>query len=124
MLAQLPAELPLVVDHMAKPAAASASDATIAVLSARAQQAPVHVKLSGAYRLGGRDAGAVAQVLLGELGAQSLLWGSDWPCTNHEALADYPRLLAALDDWVGPEAAVQALTVNPAALYWAPPPAS
>jgi predicted TIM-barrel fold metal-dependent hydrolase len=124
VLAQLPADLPLVVDHMAKPEVASAADSTIAGLVARARRAPVHVKLSGAYRLEGRNAGAVAQVLLGELGPQRLLWGSDWPCTNHEALADYPRLLGALEDWVGGEAAMSALTVNPAALYWATPPAS
>ena len=117
MLRQLPAAMPLVLDHMAKPAAASASDATIAALRARAHVSAVHVKLSGAYRLQGRDAGAVAKVLLDELGPQSLLWGSDWPCTNHEELADYPSLLSAVYEWVGAQAACAALTTNPAALY-------
>ena len=118
VLSQLPATLPVVVDHMAKPAATSAADETIALLKARARTSAVHVKLSGAYRLQGRDAGAVARMLLGELGPQSLLWGSDWPCTNHEELADYPSLLAPLYDWVGESAATMALTSNPAALYW------
>src|SRR6185369_16121059 len=104
------------------PAAASASDATIALLKTRARLSPVHVKLSGAYRLQGIDAGAVARVLRDELGPQSLLWGSDWPCTNFEAFADYPRLLGAVDEWVGPEAATLALTSNPTALYWQPSP--
>jgi predicted TIM-barrel fold metal-dependent hydrolase len=121
VLRQLPGGMPLVVDHMAKPAAASASDATIAMLKTRARQSPVHVKLSGAYRLQGQGAGMVAKVLRDELGPQSLLWGSDWPCTNHEALADYPRLLAAAYDWVGAETANLALTSNPEALYWAAP---
>jgi predicted TIM-barrel fold metal-dependent hydrolase len=122
VLAQLPSTIPLVLDHMAKPAAASATDETIAALRRRAQWSPVHVKLSGAYRLQGRDPGAVARVLHGELGRDSLLWGSDWPCTNHEAQADYPRLLAALFDWVGADAAAAALGRNPAGLYWNAPP--
>jgi predicted TIM-barrel fold metal-dependent hydrolase len=118
VLAQLPAAMPLVVAHMAKPESASAADPTIATLKARARLSPVHVKLSGAYRLQGRDAGEVARTLRDELGAGSLLWGSDWPCTNHEAQADYPRLLAGVYDWVGEEAAILALTRNPEALYW------
>lgn len=119
VLAQLPAALPLVIDHMGKPDAVTASDATVRALAARARQAPVHVKLSGAYRLGGRDAGALARLWLGELGPDCLLWGSDWPCTNHEALADYAALLAALADWLREDAAVmQALVGNPGRLYW------
>lgn len=118
VLPQLPSAMPLVVDHMAKPVAASTSDATIAGLEARARRSPVHVKLSGAYRLGGQDAGTVARVLCDELGPHSLLWGSDWPCTNYEAFADYSKLLEAVYDWVGAKAAIQALTGNPAALYW------
>ena len=117
VLTQLPAMIPLVVDHMAKPATVSASDPTMALLRARARLSPVHVKLSGAYRLHGLDAGVVARMLHDELGPQSLLWGSDWPCTNHEELADYPKLLGSLYEWVGPQAATQALSTNPAAVY-------
>lgn len=120
VLPQLPKGMPLVVDHMSKPAAASTSDPTIAMLRARARQSSVHVKLSGAYRLQGRDPGAVARALHDELGPRSLLWGSDWPCTNYEALADYPCLVGAVYDWLEAEAATMALTSNPAALYWAP----
>ena len=119
VLPQLPHAMPLVIDHMAKPAAASAADPTIAMLRVRVGVTQVHVKLSGAYRLPGIDARALAGVLRDELGSRCLLWGSDWPCTNHEALADYSRLLAPLDEWVGTDAAVLALTQNPHALYWA-----
>jgi predicted TIM-barrel fold metal-dependent hydrolase len=56
---------------------------------------------------------------LGELGLDRLLWGSDWPCTNHEAHADYPALHHALDDWLLDRAAVEAARVdNPNRLYW------
>jgi len=115
----LPATLPLVIDHMGKPDAVSAGDATVRALAARAQQAPVHVKLSGAYRLGGLDAAALARLWLGELGPECLLWGSDWPCTNHEALADYAALRQALDTWLDDAAAARAaLVTNPERLYW------
>ena len=119
VLAQLPAALPLVIDHLGKPDAVSPRDASVRALAVRAQQAPVHVKLSGAYRLGGLDAGALARLWLGELGLDRLLWGSDWPCTNHEAHADYPALHHALDDWLLDSAAVDAARVhNPNRLYW------
>lgn len=119
VLARLPAAQPLVIDHMGKPDAVSAGDATVRALAARAQQTPVHVKLSGAYRLGGRDAGALARLWLAELGPQRLLWGSDWPCTNHEAQADYPALWRALDGWLNDAPATMAARVtNPNHLYW------
>ena len=120
VLRQLPESLPLVIDHMAMPQAVSTHDPTVQALRSRTRSAAVHVKLSGAYRLGGCDAGALARLWLAELGPQRLLWGSDWPCTNHEAKADYVALHAALHDWLGGDArAVQAALVgNPARLYW------
>jgi predicted TIM-barrel fold metal-dependent hydrolase len=118
VLTQLPQELPIVVDHMGRPAAVSNSDPTFAVLKARARKSSVHVKLSGAYRLQGLDAKTVAQALLDSLGSASLLWGSDWPCTNYEKFANYSRLHGALSEWVDEDAAAMALRVNPEALYW------
>src|SRR5512140_1762498 len=116
-LAQLPAGLPLVIDHMGRPDSVSAADPTVKALVGRAHKGSVHVKLSGPYRLGGRDAGALARLWLGELGLHTLLWGSDWPCTNHESEADYPALLTALYDWVG-DGSIQAVLVdNPTRLY-------
>lgn len=120
VLAQLPGEVPLVIDHMAKPEAISAHDATMRALSGRARRGQVHVKLSGAYRLGGLDAGKLSRLWLAELGADRLLWGSDWPCTNHEALADYPALLQSLRGWLGEAAVIETvLSTNPQRLYWA-----
>jgi len=119
VLERLPQDLPLVVDHMAKPVAARADDPTVRALVQRARRAPVHVKLSGAYRLGGVDAGALARLWVGELGPQAVVWGSDWPCTNHEDQADYGALRSALHDWVPPEVAQAALADNALGLYWA-----
>lgn len=119
VLMQLPDAMPLVIDHMGKPEAISANDKTVRTLGARSRRGKVHIKLSGAYRLGGLDAGALSRLWLGELGADRLLWGSDWPCTNHESLADYPMLLRSLHDWLGDEAVIETiLTTNPQRVYW------
>jgi predicted TIM-barrel fold metal-dependent hydrolase len=127
VLAQVPQALPVVLDHAAKPAQVALQDETLQAVLRRVRQAegqnpiaPVHIKLSGAYRLGGVSPHALAQLWLAELGQQALLWGSDWPCTNHEALADYPALFAALADWLGGDDAVVAAvrSGNPARLYW------
>ena len=120
VLAQLPGEMPLVIDHMGKPEAISADDTTVRALTGRSRRSNVHIKLSGAYRLGGLNPGELARLWLGELGAGRLLWGSDWPCTNHESLANYLRLLNSLHEWLGDEAVIEkVLSTNPRRLYWA-----
>ena len=89
-------------------------------LIGRARCGNVHVKLSGAYRLGGLHPGELSRVWLGELGASRLLWGSDWPCTNYESLADYPKLLNFLHGWLSDAAVIEmVLSTNPQRLYWA-----
>lgn len=118
LLPHVPDGVPLVVDHMGKPASAHAQDATVQALTAVANRRSVHVKLSGAYRMGGLDPAVLARLWLRALGPERLLWGSDWPCTNHEVHADYGRLLSALTEWVGPDAAQCALTDNPTLLCW------
>jgi predicted TIM-barrel fold metal-dependent hydrolase len=119
VLTQLPPDMPLVVDHMAKPHEARATDATVAALVRRAQRAPTYVKLSGAYRLGGVDATKLARLWLQALGREALLWGSDWPCTNHEHFANYEALMRELTSWVGCEHTAHVLSHNPGRLYWA-----
>ena len=118
VLAQLPSDISLVVDHMGKPTQAQVRDASLSVLIARSQHAPTYVKLSGAYRLGHVDATNLARLWLHELGASALLWGSDWPCTNYEHLASYPDLFSALQNWVGDVHLNQVLSLNPQHLYW------
>ncbi|MBK6615124.1 amidohydrolase family protein [Ottowia sp.] len=119
VMAQLPAHLPLVIDHMGKPDQARLHDPTVAAVARRAATRPVWIKLSGPYRLQGRDPAALARLWQGELGDGALLWGSDWPFTNHEHEARYGALHRALFDWVDEPAATRILTGNPDALYWA-----
>lgn len=118
VLAQLPSEMPLVVDHMAKPSQAKARDATVLALVQRAQHVPTHIKLSGAYRLGTIDAASLAHIWLHEIGPEALLWGSDWPCTNHEQLAHYKDLFASLELWIGAVHMAAVLLHNPQRVYW------
>lgn len=117
VLAWLPAHLPVVLDHMGKPDRVSAQDPTVQAAVRRARACPVYVKLSGVYRLAGRDATQLARLWQAELGPTQLLWGSDWPCTNHEEHARYPQLAQALAQWVSESAWHQVRVSNPTALY-------
>lgn len=118
VLSQLPSDLPLVVDHMAKPFHANANDPTLLALKMRATVSPVYVKLSSAYRLGKVDPGRLAALLLNELGSSALLWGSDWPCTNHEQFADFEKLISQAHEWIASEHVEQIMASNPLRLYW------
>jgi predicted TIM-barrel fold metal-dependent hydrolase len=118
VLQQLPSGVPLVVDHMGKPDRITKSDPTVLGLLQRSSMSLVYIKLSGAYRLEGRAADQAAKMWLDTLGAQHLLWGSDWPCTNHESEANYGNLFKQLGSWLGAEWAEQVLVHNPSALYW------
>ncbi len=117
VLAWLPAHLPVVLDHMGKPDRVSAQDLTVQAAVQRARTSSVHVKLSGVYRLAGRDATQLARLWQAELGPTQLLWGSDWPCTNHEEHAHYPQLAQALEQWVSEPVLHQVRVTNPTALY-------
>lgn len=118
VMGQLPSHLPLVIDHMGKPDAVRRDDPTVVGLVRQAATRPLWVKLSGPYRLQGRDPGALAKLWQGELGSAPLLWGSDWPFTNHEHEASYNVLHRALFDWLDEPTALQVLCDNPNALYW------
>jgi predicted TIM-barrel fold metal-dependent hydrolase len=117
VLPKIPSGPKIVVDHMAKPLSAHSNDPTLQLLR-RYGPDRVIVKLSGAYRQAGVDAKELAEVLLGELGASALLWGSDWPCTNHENCADYSLLRESLDRWVGEASVDEVMSRNPMRLYW------
>ena len=90
----------LVLDHFGKPdpARGPACD-TFAAAMALADRHPVYVKCSAAYRLQGQDPVALLSRWASLLGTDRLLWGSDWPCTNFEQVADYPALHALPAAW-------------------------
>ena len=122
VVAALPLSMPLVLDHFAKPARVSLHDESVVAIAKRIQRGgnAVHVKLSAPYRLAqGVEPAAMARLWQDELGDDGLLWGSDWPHTNHESRHRYADLRDELDRCLGGDtnAAHAALCVNPARLY-------
>jgi predicted TIM-barrel fold metal-dependent hydrolase len=100
------AGLVVVVDHFGRPdARLGVEDPGFRYLLEAASTRRVYVKLSGAYRLGPGDAGErialeAAALLLKTFGPDRLLWGSDWPHTQFETVADARRARLSLDNWV------------------------
>lgn len=86
-------QTPVVIDHFGRP------DAELglwcpgfqAILAAPTN---VNVKISAPYRLATDDVGVYLNELVAALGPDRLLWGSDWPWTQHETGRDYGALLA------------------------------
>jgi predicted TIM-barrel fold metal-dependent hydrolase len=110
--------MPVVFDHCANPGPdAQQAQATFAALAASARERATWVKLSGPYRLGGADPQALAQRAIEAVGADRIVWGSDWPWTRHEHGRDYAALRMELDRWVGAERSPAVLWDNPARLY-------
>lgn len=92
-------DLPIVIDHLGKPAIAAGDTARwrddIAALAALPQ---VHCKLSGIVTEAGRDwtverLRPCAAHVLEAFGSGRVLWGSDWPVLD--LAADYGRWVAA-----------------------------
>ncbi|WP_265919930.1 amidohydrolase family protein [Cupriavidus nantongensis] len=127
VLAQLDAALgdagaPVVLDHFGRPGSAGISDAVFdAAMAVRARR-QVWVKISAPYRQASpHDWPLLAQRWRDIVGDDRLLWGSDWPWTNHEEpqRLDECREVAA---WRGQGGDGEALSAalrwrNAAALY-------
>ncbi len=121
-------ELPVVVDHAAKPAMAKSWDAPWVSLwqsGMQALSAEPHIccKLSGMLTETGRSARSTAdaqactrlmdpawQTLLRLFGPTRLMWGSDWPVLN--LAADYAGWIAIASQWL------QALSEDEQAQIW------
>jgi predicted TIM-barrel fold metal-dependent hydrolase len=120
----LQAGVNVVVDHFGRPAPAlGVDDPGFRFLLEAGSSRRVWVKLSGAYRNGGNDAGqkiavAATPLLRDAFGLDRLVWGSDWPHTRYETRIDYPHARQALDAWLPDAAARRTVLVDtPAALF-------
>jgi predicted TIM-barrel fold metal-dependent hydrolase len=94
----------VVVDHFGRPRAGfGVGHRTFADLLALGAQGNVWVKVSGVYRLGGTEqenlqfARDAVPLLIEHFGCERLVWGSDWPHTQHESQVDYAGQFAFLD---------------------------
>lgn len=100
--ALLEAGASVVLDHFGLPDPdLGAADAVWRQLLALGATGRLWVKVSGAYR-NGPDGNRVAReclpILRDTLGFQRLMWGSDWPHTQFEAVANYGRAYRLLED--------------------------
>ncbi|OPA84489.1 hypothetical protein BFW87_28710 [Pseudomonas fluorescens] len=93
-------DVKLVIDHFGRPDARRGVDqpafAELLTLGASGQ---VWLKVSGIYRLGGTPAQNLAfarqamPLLAQSFGPERLVWGSDWPHTQHETRIDYASVV-------------------------------
>jgi predicted TIM-barrel fold metal-dependent hydrolase len=89
---------PVVVDHFGRPAGARGlDDPGFRRLLEAGPDGRLWVKLSAAYRLETPDPRPYADALLARLGPARLLWGSDWPWTQHEDGHLYANCLAQFE---------------------------
>jgi predicted TIM-barrel fold metal-dependent hydrolase len=108
----------LVLDHFGSPGeTAQTIDATFDAARALAAERDVWCKFSAPYRLGGVDPTRLAQRWLALIGPARVVFGSDWPWTQHERGMDYQRLREGLDRWAGATSARAILWDNAARLY-------
>ena len=111
-------ELAIVFDHFGNPGRDEPSvERTFEAVAALAARRRIACKLSAPYRLGGADPAPLARRWLEIAGPEGLLWGSDWPWTQHEAGKDYGGLRRALDGWVPAALMPAVLWDNAARLY-------
>ncbi|WP_175745280.1 amidohydrolase family protein [Burkholderia ambifaria] len=114
----------VVVDHFGRPdARLCAADAGFRHLQSTAASGNVWVKLSAAYRSAENSNGiehgrALATALLDSFGPERMVWGSDWPHTQHRHLIDYDGALSALEYWIPDRAARdRVMTTSAAELF-------
>jgi len=114
----------VVIDHFGRPNPhTGANDPGFGYLLSVAATGRVWIKLSAAYRSASDDDGtalgsALTSHLLDAYTPERLVWGSDWPHTQHQQRVDYDATRRALDQWV-PDATQREwiLTRSARALY-------
>lgn len=94
------APLRIVIDHFGRTVPVDVSGGFESLLRAAESNPNLWFKFSGGYRLGKERAESCASVLLGQVGYDRLIWGSDWPHTQFEGRVTYSETLMALERWV------------------------
>ncbi|MGN8273711.1 amidohydrolase family protein [Pseudomonas sp. SMN5] len=126
LMAQLlPLGIKVVVDHFGRPDARLGLDQPgFAQLMTLGQGGQVWMKVSGIYRLGATAsrnlefARASLAVLERSFGPERLVWGSDWPHTQHEQHVGFETVMAQLRALECSTSLMHALTVQtPQALF-------
>ena len=95
-----PIAIDVVFDHFAVPEAGRLGE-TYDALASLASTRAVWCKLSAPYRIAPANADECAGACVAALGADRVVWGSDWPFTRHEGAADYAILRRRAGAWAG-----------------------
>ena len=115
----LESQVNVVVDHFGRPdPKLGIEDSGFKYLLSLGPTRRVWVKISAPYRLSDEIARAAVPPVKGAFGVDRLLWGSDWPHTQHEKEVSYGDMLAQFESWL-PDAAERktVLADNPATLF-------
>ncbi len=78
----------IVIDHFGRPGPDDAG-----LVTGWAADPRIHMKLSAPYRVRHPDIRGLAGRIVEAYGAERLMWGSDWPSTQHETVAKAAELL-------------------------------
>lgn len=87
---------PVVVDHLGLPPSRALPHPGAAALASVLDEEHIWVKASAPYRAAPGAADATLDRLLTAAGTERMLWGSDWPWTQHEGARTYTAAL----DWL------------------------
>lgn len=112
------------IDHFGRPSPSLGErDPGFRHLLSLADTGRVWVKLSAAYRNSLSGAGTdaalgAAQALRAAFTAERLVWGSDWPHTQHRERVDFDATRAALERWLpDPDERTRVLRDAPRTLF-------
>jgi predicted TIM-barrel fold metal-dependent hydrolase len=95
-----PSGAAIVIDHFGRPDPQQGmADPGIRALLDRAESGRIWVKFSGPYRCGG-DTTAYAGAYLKHLGVHHIVWGSDFPWTQHSYGMNFRKSRDWLDSWI------------------------
>ncbi|EPC02766.1 hypothetical protein L861_23420 [Litchfieldella anticariensis FP35 = DSM 16096] len=110
-------ELDLVIDHFGRPKDNAWRDPVIDRLCEGKESQRYWVKCSAPYRSQGDGLSDVSKRLLESLGPHRLMWGSDWPWTEHEHLYSYEKALHDIGQWI-PESELEQVTSETARRFY------
>ncbi|MFL9950653.1 amidohydrolase family protein [Paraburkholderia agricolaris] len=118
----LEAGVPVVVDHFGRPDPQKGiRDPGFRSLLGYGKTGRVWIKVSGAYRCAAPGSDFVREAtgqLVEHFGAARLMWGSDWPHTQHEQVMNYGKSLSTLLEPGLDATAIDAiLCTTPASFY-------
>jgi predicted TIM-barrel fold metal-dependent hydrolase len=102
----------IVIDHFGRPQSSDpASCSGLRAVLAAAADPKVWVKVSAPYRFPA-PAKMVLDRFVDQAGTERLLWGSDWPWTQHPEITDYAETRRWFDEWIADEAIRSRILVN------------